>query len=132
MVLSSKDAAKALENRNWMDQWPTDDREGLHVYRFTPSMGGGVYQDRTLFAGQFELFNYDVGGDVGGELGEGRLSIRWPHTKETENLSFTIHKVKGPKPFDLKLTLEGNLRGPSVFFGRSVEGADSSAELFRP
>lgn len=102
-----------------MDLWPTSDREPLHVYRFTPAMGGGVYQDRTLFAGHFELFNY--------EIGEGVINIRWPHTKEKEAASFRIERVKGPEPFDLRLTFEGNLRGPSVFYGRSSE---TSASLF--
>lgn len=106
-------AADLLENRNWLDAWPESDREQLHVYRFTPDMGGGVYQDRTLFAGHFELFVY--------RIGEGELHIEWPHTKERETLAFTIEEVKGPEPFDLKLTLPDNLRGPSVYYGRRAE-----------
>lgn len=119
--LSTQDAAKALENRNWMDLWPTGDREGLHVYRLTPSMGGGVYQDRTLYAGDFELFTY--------EIGNGVLEIDWPHTKQRESIPFRIERVDGPEPFDLKLTFENNLRGPPVFYGRSSE---TSATLFLP
>ena len=117
--LSAKEAASLLENRNWMDAWPESDREHLHVYRFTPAMGGGVFQDRTLFAGHFELFMYRVG--------EGELHIEWPHTRERETLELTIEEVKGPEPFDLKLTLPNNLRGPSVYYGRRAE---TSASLF--
>lgn len=111
--LSNQDAAALLENRNWMDVWPASDREPIHVYRFTPAMGGGVYQDRTLFAGNFELFNY--------EIGDGKLRIKWPHTREVETIEFTLDEVSGPEPFDLKLTFKGNLRGPSVFYGRRAE-----------
>jgi len=116
-VLDHSDAAKALENRNWMDLWPTSDREPLHVYRFTPAMGGGVYQDRTLFAGQFELFTY--------EIGKGVVKIHWPHTDDREDLKFRIERVSGPEPFDLKLTLEKPLHGPSILFGRSSETSAS-------
>ncbi len=118
--LSDTEAKEVLENRNWMDVWPTSDREPLHVYRFTPAMGGGVYQDRTLYAGAFELFNYEIGvpnTDV--------VRIRWPHTKDVEQLKFSIEAVKGPEPFDLRLKFDGNLRGPSVFYGRQSETSAS-------
>lgn len=111
--VSDSEAAELLENRNWMDLWPESDREHLHVYRFTPQMGGGVFQDRTLFAGNFELFTYRVG--------DGQLHIEWPHTKQRETIEFTIETVDGPEPFDLKLTLPDNLRGPSVYYGRRSE-----------
>lgn len=115
--LSASDAAALLENRNWMDLWPESDREQLHVYRFTPAMGGGVFQDRTLFAGHFELFTYRVG--------DGELHIEWPHTKQRETLPFAIESVDGPEPFDLRLTLPDNLRGPSVYYGRRSETSAS-------
>lgn len=122
-TLPAEQAAELLENRNWLDAWPESDREQLHVYRFTPAMGGGVYQDRTLFAGDFELFNY--------EIGDGELRIRWPHTRESETVRFTIEEVSGPKPFDLKLTFEGNLRGPSVYYGRRAETGAGGLQLSR-
>jgi hypothetical protein len=122
--LPDSDAAALLENRNWMDLWPASDTEQLHVYRFTPTMGGGVFQDRTLFAGHFELFTY--------RIGEGELHIEWPHTKQRETLTFTIDEVKGPEPFDLKLTLPDNLRGPSVYYGRRAETSASLAIEPRP
>jgi hypothetical protein len=121
-ALSGEDGAALLENRNWMDRWPGSDREQLRVYRFTPAMGGGVFQDRTLFAGHFELFNY--------EIGAGEIRISWPHTSERETVRFTVEEVSGPPPFDLRLTLHGNLRGPSVYHGRRAEtGAADGAGL---
>ena len=112
-ALPADEAAELLENRNWIDHWPQSAEEQLWVYRFTPQMGGGVFQDRTLFAGQFELFTYDVG--------EGQIRIRWPHTNTRETVKFQIREVEGPRPFDLRLELDGSSRGPRVFFGRSSE-----------
>jgi hypothetical protein len=111
--LSAEEAAKLLENRNWMDHWPRSSNEQLYVYRFTPQMGGGVFQDRTLFKGVFELFVYEVAGS--------ELRIRWPHNNVRDAVRFKIERVKGPHPFDLRLTLEGTSRGPSVYYGRAKE-----------
>jgi hypothetical protein len=112
-ALPADEAAQILENRNWIDHWPESANEQLYVYRFTPHMGGGVFQDRTLFAGKFELFTYKLGDEV--------VDIRWPHTKTKSTVKYTIRRVKGPKPFDLRLDLEGSARGPAVYFGRSSE-----------
>jgi hypothetical protein len=112
-VVPAHEAVELLENRNWLDHWPRSESEQLNVYRFTPQMGGGVFQDRTLFKGEFELFVYEVHGDT--------IRIRWPHTRTRDAIKFRIERVKGPRPFDLRLHLEGTSRGPTVYFGRSQE-----------
>jgi hypothetical protein len=114
-AVSPEEAADLLINRNWMDHWPSSREERLFVYRFTPAMGGGVFQDRTLFAGSFELFTFSTS--------ESRLTIEWPHRDVKESIPFRIEKVRGPRPFDLKLILDGNESGPSEYFGRSSETA---------
>jgi hypothetical protein len=113
--LPPDEAAAVLIDRNWLDLWPTDDRQRLHVYRFTPSMGGGVFQDRTLFAGEFELFTYRIDGE--------HLTIVWPHTRTEDRMVFRVKRVKGPAPFDLELELSGGSHGPRVYYGRSSETA---------
>jgi hypothetical protein len=112
-TLPPDQAAEVLINRNWLDRWPTGEKDRLHVYRFTPSMGGGVYQDRTLFAGSFELFTYQIDGD--------HLTIQWPHSKDEDRMVFRVDRVSGPKPFDLRLELTGPSHGPRTYYGRSAE-----------
>src|SRR4051812_31090944 len=82
---SSLDAGKLLIDRNWVDVWPRDKDQRLHVYRFTPGMGGGVYQDRTLFKGTFELFTYELDGST----------IEWtmPDSGERVKTRFRIERV---------------------------------------
>ena len=118
--LPPDEAAKVLINRNWLDRWPTSETEKLNVYRFTPSMGGGVYQDRTLFAGKFELFTYQVE--------DHHLTIQWPNSKEEDRMLFRIDRVSGPEPFDLRLELTTPSRGPRTYYGRSAETGGSAAE----
>lgn len=102
-----------LTDRNWLDTWPADKHDHLHVYRFTPSMGGGVYQDRTVFKGTFELFKFEVRGD--------EIEFDLPETDERVTTRFRIEKVDGPEPFDLRLTFDHSPRGPRVYYGRSAE-----------
>jgi hypothetical protein len=113
-AIGGKEAARLLTDRNWVDTWPRDKDDRLHVFRFTPGMGGGVYQDRTVFHGEFELFKYSVREDD--------LEFDLPHTGEHVHTRFRIERVDGPEPFDLRLTLDRSPRGPRVYYGRSVEG----------
>ncbi len=111
--VSQAEAAELLINRNWMDLWPETETEKLMVFRFVPEMGGGVFQDRTLFKGIFELFTYEVKG--------GEIHFNLHYNKEKVSSKFRIERVDGPEPFDLKLTIDSSPRGPKVYYGRSVE-----------
>lgn len=108
--LSTQDARDVLIDRNWIDRMPETTRDRLHVYRFVPSMGGGVYQDRTLFKGTFELFMFSVERDD-------HIVFTLPETQQKVVSQFAIDKVTGPGPFDLKLTISSDPRGPSVYYG---------------
>ncbi|HSN25153.1 MAG TPA: hypothetical protein VLT45_02675, partial [Kofleriaceae bacterium] len=59
-TITGDEARHVLLDRNWIDRMPETERDKLHVYRFVPTMGGGVYQDRTIFKGTFELFQFEA------------------------------------------------------------------------
>lgn len=107
--VSTEEAKNLLIDRNWLDRMPETERDRLHVYRFVPNMGGGVFQDRTLYKGQFELFNFEATGD------EIRFSL--PETKTKVISAYKIEEVSGPEPFDLRLTIFDDPRGPKTYFG---------------
>ena len=111
--IGNDEAAKLLLDRNWIDRMPESSRDRLHVYRFVPSMGGGVFQDRTLYKGTFELFLFETRGD--------ELHFDMPETHEKLVSKFHIEDVSGPKPFDLKLTIDADPRGPHVYYGWRAE-----------
>lgn len=118
--LSASDARDVLINRNWIDRMPERTTDRLHVYRFVPSMGGGVFQDRTLFKGTFELFMFKVDRD--------HIVFDLPETRERVTSQFQIEHVAGPEPFDLKLTIFSDPRGPHVYYGMRAE-TDSDGHL---
>ena len=112
-TLAKDEAAKLLLDRNWLDRMPASDRDHLFVYRFVPTMGGGVFQDRTLYKGTFELFKFAVDGD--------HITFDLLETGDKLSRAFQIEAVDGPAPFDLKLTVTGDPRGPGVYFGMRSE-----------
>jgi hypothetical protein len=111
--LPADQAEQLLIDRNWIDRMPETERDRLHVYRFVPSMGGGVYQDRTLYKGTFELFRFEATGS--------EIRFDLPETKTKVVSTYTIESVDGPEPFDLKLVIPADPRGPKVYFGMRAE-----------
>jgi hypothetical protein len=113
------EARRLLLDLNWLDHMPQSERDHFHVYRFVPSMGGGVFQDRTIFKGTFELFQFETAAD------EIRFNLLETHDKVVSK--FRIEEVNGPAPFDLKLTIAADPRGPQVYYGiRSETDRDGS------
>lgn len=120
-ALAPDEAQKLLIDRNWLDRWPVDHEEKLHVFRFVPTMGGGVYQDRTIFAGKFELFTFEHDGK--------QIRFHFPHTKTRVTVPYRIDAVSDRAPFDLRLTLDKSPRGPRVYYGFRSEPGSLRARL---
>jgi len=112
-IVDDAEARKLLLDRNWIDRMPETERDKLHVYRFVPTMGGGVYQDRTLYKGTFELFRFTTAGD--------EIRFDLPETHQDVTSKFHIETVDGPAPFDLKLVIPADPRGPQVYWGIRAE-----------
>jgi hypothetical protein len=125
-ALPPDEAKQLLINRNWIDKLPEKVDDKLKVYRFVPSMGGGVFQDRTIFFGTFELFTFEATGT------EIRFDLL--HTGDKRISTYTIEKFAKPGPdgVDLRLTIAKDPRGPKSYYGWSREqsgGADLDAHL---
>ena len=119
-----EEAQRLLLNRNWLDVLPQTDRDRLHVFRFVPSMGGGVYQDRTLYAGSFELFQFERTGE--------EIRFLLPHKKERATARYRIDALQPGEVenFDLRLQLDRSPRGPATYYGwREDSAADIAAAL---
>ncbi len=118
-------AKKLLLDRNWVDQLPKSVDDKLHVFRFVPSMGGGVFQDRTLFFGTFELFQFKHDGRV--------IDFDLLHTGDRKQSSYRIDELPtpGPEGVDIVLTLSSSPRGPSVYYSWRNQSGDLDGQLAR-
>ena len=108
-VLPADEAQEQLIDRNWVTVWPESKDEELRVYRFVPSMGGGVFQDRTVFEGRFELFTFEADGQ--------RIRFHFPGPDERQETAYRIERVDGPEPFTHRLVIEDDPRGDGVYYG---------------
>lgn len=111
-AVPTDEAQRLLLDRNWLDRVPETARDRLHVFRFVPSMGGGVYQDRTLFAGTFELFSFEHDGQ--------RIRFHLHHTGEEASARYTIERMPGDSPLELHLHIVDSPRGPHDYY--SIRG----------
>ncbi len=108
-AIPADEARSELINRNWIDVWPESKDDRLHVLRFVPSMGGGVYQDRNVFEGAFELFTFEATGE--------EIRFVFPGRGESKVTGYRIERVEGPAPFNRRLVLDDSPRGPAVYYG---------------
>ena len=122
-ALPPERARQTLIDRNWIDRLPETVDDKLKVYRFVPSMGGGVFQDRTIFFGTFELFTFEADG--------ARIRFNLLHTGDKRVSTYTIDELAtpGPEGVDLLLTIADDPRGPKRYFGWRNEGRDLDAHL---
>ena len=122
-ALPPEQAKKVLIDRNWLDRLPETVDDKLHVYRFVPSMGGGVFQDRTIFFGTFELFTFEADGE--------RIRFNLLHTGDKRVSAYAIEELAtpGPEGVDLQLTISDDPRGPRRYFGWRNETRDLDAHL---
>jgi hypothetical protein len=122
-ALPPDQAKQILINRNWIDRLPQKVDDKLKVYRFVPSMGGGVFQDRTIFFGTFELFAFEATGQ--------QIRFNLLHTGDKRTSSYIIEQLAtpGPEGVDLKLTITDDPRGPKSYYGWRNEGGDLDGHL---
>jgi hypothetical protein len=120
-ALPPDQAKQLLLNRNWIDRLPERVDDKLKVYRFVPSMGGGVFQDRTIFFGTFELFTFEA---TGAEI---RFNLL--HTGDKRTSGYTIEELAtpGPEGVDLRLTIASDPRGPKSYYGWRKEAGGTGA-----
>jgi hypothetical protein len=104
-VVAQKDAERILEETPWMDHAPEDESDIIHLYIF---QGEGLYFTGNAYKAQFERFRYYAEKDL--------LKLRFLDDGAKHDVHFKIERVRD-RVFDYKLTLDGDPRGPSVYYG---------------
>lgn len=105
-------AAEMLAKRIWLDKEPRGWSDPFHILMFDGD-ATGVYQDRTVWKGAFEVFIYEADG--------ARLDLRLPGSRKTMKTGFKVEKATRGEA-DVKLTLDKTFEGPTTYYGYRFDG----------
>src|SRR5688572_26578997 len=89
------EAAELLHQRIWLDKEPRGQNEVFHLFVFDEGQMG-IYQDRTIWKGKFEMFIYEAEGKT--------IEMRLPGSRKIIKSGFSVEKSRHGKA-DVKLTL---------------------------
>lgn len=120
--LPPDEATALLDKRVWLDKEPRSPRDEFHVLVFDRRSSSGIFQHRTIWKGDFELFMY--------EAQKGRIDMKLPGSHKRVQTGFTVERVRKGDA-DTKLTLERTAHGPTVYYGYNFDGHDADAWLAR-
>jgi hypothetical protein len=110
------EAADLLHERVWLDKEPRGWGDQFHLMVFDGDHSG-VYQDRTVWKGNFEVFIYEADGNT--------LDLRLPGSRKTMKTGFRIEKSKRGEA-DVKLTLDKMPAGPTTYYGYRFDGGGAA------
>lgn len=119
-ALPPDEATALLDKRIWLDKEPRGPRDEFHVMVFDRRSSSGIFQHRTIWKGQFELFIY--------EAQRGRIDMKLPGSHKRVQTGFTVERARRGDA-DVKLTLERTPQGPTVYYGYNFEGHDADTWL---
>lgn len=114
------DARQLLYKRVWLDEEPRTESQRFHVLVFDKRKSG-IYQDRTIWKGAFELFRYKADGSG--------LSLELPGSDREVKTGYKIERVKHGQA-DVRLTIDKPADGPSVYYGYRFDGAAVDADAW--
>jgi hypothetical protein len=108
-------------DRIWVDHLPASQTDKFDIFAAVTEQPVGVFDHRSAWTGQWELFRYEGRGD-------GQVELLFPQTKSKGRLSYRAWKCTEKKDFDFCLEVTGG-KGPKKYYSQrgweigSVEGA---------
>lgn len=110
-------------DRLWIDRLPKTDRDTVNLFAVL-SNDVGIFDTRSMWQGQFEMFTVD------GDDGRG-AQLTFPQTDKTENVRFTATACK-QKDWDYCLEISGSKHGVKRYVSRKgweLDGAGAERAL---
>ena len=114
------EAAELLHERIWLDKEPRGQNDVFHLFVFDEGQMG-IYQDRTIWKGKFEMFIWEAAGK--------NIEMRLPGSRKIVKSGFRIEKEHHGKA-DAKLVLDKPFEGPTTYYGYPFDGASADADAF--
>lgn len=118
------DQLETLMNRVWVDKLPAGDREKVSVLVVIDDDDEpfGVFQERSAFQGDFDVFTHTIQGDA--------LKITMLQQGAKATLRYKAVACK-EREFDFCLELQGSPRGPVRYYSRKGWEVDAAADALQ-
>jgi hypothetical protein len=108
-------------DRVWVDHLPTSQTDAFDIFAAVTEQPVGVFDHRSQWKGEWELFRYEPRGD-------GQLEVVFPSSKSKGRVSYRAWKCTEKKDFDFCLEMSGG-KGPKKYYSQrgweigTVDGA---------
>jgi hypothetical protein len=108
-------------DRVWVDHLPRSETDAFDIFAAITEQPVGVFDHRSQWKGEWELFRHEARGD-------GQLELLFPQSKSKSRLSYRAWKCSEQRDFDFCLEISGG-RGARKYYSQrgweigSVEAA---------
>ncbi len=108
-------------DRLWVDHLPSSQTDVFDMFAAVTEQPIGVFDHRSTWKGEWELFRWEARGD-------GQVELLFPQSKSKSRMSYRAWKCTDKKEFDYCLEVSGG-RGPKKYYSQrgweigSVDGA---------
>jgi hypothetical protein len=103
-----------LFDRVWVDHLPTAPTDTLQLFAAVREESMGVFDARSQWRGQWELFRYEPRGD-------GQIEVIFPQSRDKQRLTYRAWKCSEKKEFDFCLELGGGKGARKYYSQRGWE-----------
>ena len=113
-----------LYDRLWVDHLPASQTDTFSIFAAITEQPMGVFDHRSQWKGDWELFRHEGRGD-------GQMELMFPQSKQKSRASYRAWKCNEKKDFDFCLEISAS-KGPKKYFSQrgweigSIEGARSA------
>jgi hypothetical protein len=108
-------------DRVWVDRLPKSETDAIQIFAAVRSEAVGLFDARSAWKGQWELFRWEARGD-------GQLELLYPQSASKQRASYRAWKCNEQRDFDFCLELSGG-KGAKKYYSQrgweigSVDGA---------
>jgi hypothetical protein len=97
-------------DRLWVDHLPSTETDTFNIFAAVTEQPIGVFDHRSVWKGDWELFRYEARGD-------GQAELLFPQSRSKSRITYRAWKCTEKKEFDFCLEVSG-AKGPKKYYSQ--------------
>jgi hypothetical protein len=97
-------------DRLWVDHLPKSETDTFDIFAAITEQPVGVFDHRSMWKGEWELFRHEARGD-------GQIELLFPQSKSKARMTYRAWKCNDKKDFDYCLEVSGG-KGPKKYYSQ--------------